>query len=252
MTLRIVPSARRHSLVALLIGAAGFGAGMQPIFSHLNREEASPQLVAVAREMLAATLQARQSQASVSATTQESLPSPVLPASEAAEAAVAPSSPASANLIPATTPISSVATINLSTASAASPLARRTQAAQTRPQETPETTREARPAAPPKVSPRPLPSTAAASTVATPAGTSPIAPPPVAQRWGNPDAEEGVTSQQSNVIRISSSGVKMRSGAEIRIGGRFASGEVLLMTDPKRSLIQTDHRRIIVLDLPTD
>lgn len=238
--MRTFPGSRRRHIAALLCGLAGGAAAVSIAHSSWAPEVANPQLVALSREMLLFSLQSRQPQAA--SPSEEAPSSPAMPASEPASASVSATGPASS-------------------ASSSSEMPR-PQEPTPRPKLQP-ATRQATPApapaptptpAAPAVAPAPAPAATANSRAAPPPPAPQLPPPahPSAHQWGNPDAEEGVTSQQSNVVQISSTAVKMRSGAVVKVGDRFPSGEVLLMTDPRRSLIQTDHRRIIVLDLPSD
>ena len=59
---------------------------------------------------------------------------------------------------------------------------------------------------------------------------------------------EGISAEKIGVAKIDPSGVVMRSGGRIPVGGRFPSGERLLAVDAVTGQIITDARTVIVID----
>jgi len=79
-----------------------------------------------------------------------------------------------------------------------------------------------------------------------PASSSPDAPPARASVL-TPPAVEAVSQSQAQVADLSSTGVRMKSGLTISIGGKFPSGEKLIAVDPAKHQIVTDQRTIVLM-----
>lgn len=82
---------------------------------------------------------------------------------------------------------------------------------------------------------------------AQPAARASSATPPARATVSTPLAVEAVSQSQAQVADLSSTGVRMKSGLTISIGGKFPSGEKLIAVDPAKHQIVTDQRTIVLM-----
>jgi len=90
------------------------------------------------------------------------------------------------------------------------------------------------------------PTTSAAATAPTPVSAAvPVSQEDVARATArNPVV--GVNADKLGVAKLTAAGVQLRSGATIKIGDHFASGERLLSVDPVNNRIVTSARQVLV------
>lgn len=101
------------------------------------------------------------------------------------------------------------------------------------------------------VSPTPAPAPETTTTSSVAASPTPVpAAVPVSQedvaRATARNPVVGVNADKLGVAKLTAAGVQLRSGATIKIGDHFASGERLLSVDPVNNRIVTSARQVLV------